>query len=101
MALTKTKPLAEFPAGSLTQIELNGAAYALCNFEGMVRCYDGACPHAGGPLGDGNIDNGMIVCPWHEWAFDCKTGVNDFDPDVQLKSYPVVVQDGTIFVDLP
>ena len=100
MALTKVKPLAEFPPGSLTQIELNGSPYALCNYEGTIRCYDGICPHAGGPLGEGNLDNGQIVCPWHEWAFDCKTGVNDFDPDIQLKSHKVLIQDGVILLDL-
>ena len=42
-----------------------------------------------------------IVCPWHAWAFDCLTGVNDFDPEIQLKSYPVLVRDGSIFVELP
>ncbi len=82
-------------------MQLNGAAYALCNHAGEIRCFDGICPHAGGPLGDGNIDNGQIVCPWHAWAFDCLSGVNDFDSDIQLKSYPVTVREGSIFVELP
>jgi nitrite reductase/ring-hydroxylating ferredoxin subunit len=98
--LTKIKTLADLPPGTLTQIQINGAAYALCNHQGTLRLFDGLCPHAGGPLGDGNLDGDQIVCPWHAWAFDCRTGVNDFNPNIQLKSYPVTVQDGTIFVDL-
>jgi nitrite reductase/ring-hydroxylating ferredoxin subunit len=101
MPLVEVKPLAELPPGSLAQVHLNGAAYALCNHEGALRCFDGVCPHAGGPLGDGNLDGQNIVCPWHAWAFDCLTGVNDFDPNIQLKSYPVLERDGCIFIELP
>lgn len=98
--LIKTKLLAELPPGSLVQVQIDGSDYALCNYAGALRCFDGLCPHAGGPLGDGNLDGEQIVCPWHGWAFDCLSGVNDFDPDIQLKSHPVVVEDGSIFVDL-
>jgi nitrite reductase/ring-hydroxylating ferredoxin subunit len=97
----KIKPLADLPPGSLTQVEINGNPYALCNHNGTLRCFDGLCPHAGGPLGDGNLDGAQIVCPWHAWAFDCLTGVNDFDAAIQLKSHPIDVRDGAIFVDIP
>ncbi len=99
MPLVKIKALSELPPGSLAQVQINGSAYALCHYEDALRCFDGLCPHAGGPLGEGNLDGGQIVCPWHGWAFDCRSGVNDFDPEIQLKSYPVVVEDGSIFVD--
>jgi len=100
MPLIEIKALAALPPGSLAQVHLNGADYALCNHDGALRCFDGICPHAGGPLGEGNLDGENIVCPWHGWAFDCLTGVNDFDPNVQLKSYPVLVRDGGIFIEL-
>ena len=101
MALVKIKPLSAFPPGSLEQLHINGAAYALCNHNGALSLFDGLCPHAGGPLGDGNLDGDQIICPWHAWAFDCKSGVNDYDAGIQLKSYPAVVQSGSIFVDIP
>jgi nitrite reductase/ring-hydroxylating ferredoxin subunit len=101
MPLISVQPIATLPPGSLAQIQINGNAYALCHHDGAVRCFDGLCPHAGGPLGDGNLDGDQIVCPWHAWAFNCKTGINDFDAGIQLNSYPVVVKDGSIYVDLP
>ncbi len=101
MPLVEIKPLSELPPGCLAQVQLNGSVYALCNHAGELRCFDGLCPHAGGPLGDGNIDGGQIVCPWHAWSFDCLTGVNDFDPAMQLKSHPITVREGSIFVELP
>ena len=102
MPFIKIKPLGELPAGSLAQMEINGAAYALCHHpDGTLLVFACLCPHAGGPLGEGNLDGDQIVCPWHGWAFDCKTGVNDFDPDIQLKSYPVEIKEGSIFAELP
>ena len=99
--MVRLKTLAELPPGSLAQVEVNGAEFALCNHDGTLRCFDGNCPHLGGPLGDGNLDGEQIVCPWHAWAFDCLTGINDFDPVIQLKSYPIVVEDGSIFIEIP
>ena len=32
------------------------------------------CPHQGGPLGEGTIENGVLRCPWHGWDFDPCTG---------------------------
>ncbi len=101
MPLVKVKAIAELPPGSLTQIEINGAPFALCNFDGTLHCLDGTCPHAGGPLGEGNLDGANIVCPWHSWSFDCRTGVNDFDEDLQLTKYPVTQEDGHVWVELP
>lgn len=46
----------------------------------VVRCFDkihafrNACPHAGGPLCEGWLDDGMIVCPYHHHKFDMETG---------------------------
>jgi nitrite reductase (NADH) small subunit len=100
MPLVRIKALAEFPPGSLEQIAIDGIPYALCNHNGTLRAFGGLCPHAGGPLGDGNLDGGQIVCPWHAWAFDCESGVNDYDPSIELNSYPVVVEAGSIFVRL-
>jgi nitrite reductase/ring-hydroxylating ferredoxin subunit len=82
--LVKFIPLAEFPSGSLTQLQINRSSYALCNADATVRCFDGVCPKAGGPLGDGNLDKHQSVGPWHRWAFDCETGINDFDPSIQI-----------------
>lgn len=101
MPLVKVKTVAEMPAGSLITVAVNGVNYALCNVDGQLHCLDGVCPHAGGPLGDGNLYGMSIVCPWHEWAFDCRTGGNDYDETIQLRKYPVSVDDGNILIDVP
>lgn len=101
MPLVKFGPVDSLPPGGVAELENNGSPYAICNVDGKVFCTEGVCPHAGGPLGQGTLNGSMLVCPWHGWEFDCRSGVNDFDEDVQIQTYPVVVQNGDLFVDLP
>ncbi len=101
MPLVKVKPLTDFPPGSVTQVESGEGVYAVCNVDGAVYCTEGVCPHDGGPLGEGNLHGNYVVCPWHGWEFDCRTGLNDFDEDVQISTFPVMIANGVIHVDVP
>ena len=56
---------------------------------------------AGGPLGEGALHGSTLVCPWHAWEFDCRTGANDFDPDVTVATFPVKIEAGEILIDDP
>ncbi|HSG94391.1 MAG TPA: thiamine pyrophosphate-binding protein, partial [Afifellaceae bacterium] len=52
---------------------------ALVHFDGRYAAMDNRCPHQGGPLGEGSIENGVdgqcwLRCPWHGWDFDPLTG---------------------------
>ena len=101
MPLVKFKQLSEFPSGAVEELQSGETVYAVCNVDGALHCIEGTCPHAGGPLGQGNLHGNYLVCPWHGWEFDCRTGLNDFDEDVKLTTFPVVVQDGVIHIDVP
>lgn len=101
MALINVKPLSELPPGSVVEVESDGATYAVCNVDGKLYCVDGTCPHAGGPLGQGNLHGNYIVCPWHGWGFDCRTGLNDDDEDMTVATFPVKVENGVVAVELP
>ena len=52
-------------------------------------------------MGQGVLRGDIITCPWHEWQFNCKTGANTEDEDLVVQTYPVVVNDGIIYIDLP
>ncbi len=90
----------ELPAGSVVEIVLDGQPYAICNAGGQFYALDGVCPHSGGPLGEGALHDFMLVCPWHAWEFDCRSGANDFDPDVKVATFPVKVEEGEILIDV-
>ena len=57
----------EYLAGKLT--------VCLAKLNGKISALDNECPHHGGPLGEGTIEDGKVVCPWHAYAFDLTTGL--------------------------
>jgi nitrite reductase (NADH) small subunit len=101
MPLLKVGSLSELPPGTVKEVELGGENYAICNLEGSLHCLEGICPHAGGPLGQGTLNGNNLVCPLHEYEFDLRTGLNDMDEDLQVKTFPVHVQNGDVFVEVP
>ena len=101
MALVKVGSISQLPSGSVMEAEVNGNTYAVCNAGGELHALDGICPHAGGPLGQGALHGTTLVCPWHAWEYDCRTGVNDFDQDIMVAKFPVKIEGGDIFIDLP
>lgn len=101
MPLLKVSSLGELPPGTVKEVELDGENYAICNVDGTLHCLEGICPHAGGPLGQGTVRGNNLVCPLHEYEFDLRTGLNDMDEDLQVKTFPVQVQNGDVFVEVP
>jgi nitrite reductase (NADH) small subunit len=100
MAFVKVASLTALPPGDVMQAEVGGNSYVLCNLDGELYAYDGICPHSGGPLGQGNLVGTTLVCPWHAWEFDCRTGVNPYDDSVALASFPVKTQGDDILIDV-
>lgn len=73
---------------------------ALSNFEGKICALDNHCPHQGGPLGEGSIENGILRCPWHGWDYHpCSGKVPGFDDGVE--PYPVEERADGIYVGIP
>jgi nitrite reductase/ring-hydroxylating ferredoxin subunit len=101
VAFVKVAKVAELPAGSTLEVTVGGCIYALCNSDGAVTALDGLCLHRGGPLGHGRVHDGRVVCPWHLWEFDCRSGEYDYDPSQKLATYPVRIEAGEIYLDIP
>ena len=101
MALLRIASLEELPPGALLERQAAGLTIALCNHAGSIHAFHGVCPHHGGPLGQGNLVDGRIICPWHAWEFSVEDGSLDFNPDVRLQRYAVEVRDGGVFVEIP
>jgi nitrite reductase/ring-hydroxylating ferredoxin subunit len=55
-------------------VEVAGFELAVFLHQGVAYVSDNRCPHAGGSMSAGYIDDGCAVCPWHGWAFDLKDG---------------------------
>ena len=51
-----------------------GRSYAVFSVDGELHVTDGACPHNGGPLGEGLVRDGVVTCPWHWYSYELTTG---------------------------
>jgi nitrite reductase/ring-hydroxylating ferredoxin subunit len=92
---------ADVPVGEGRVVEAEDKTLALFNVDGAFFALDNACAHRGGPLGEGDLEGTVVVCPWHAWRWDVKTGANVNNPGVTMPCFPVSVDDGRVFVELP
>jgi nitrite reductase (NADH) small subunit len=62
------------------------------------------CPHAGGPLCDGIVAGGSVVCPLHGWKVNLANGSVERPAganDRCITTYPIRVEDGVIVIGVP
>jgi nitrite reductase (NADH) small subunit len=82
----------EFPCGAKT--------ICVANVNGAYSAVDNVCLHRGGPLGQGMIEAGKIVCPWHGWAWDPKTGAADQNPSLKIAVYPLKIENDEVLIEI-
>ena len=93
---------ADFPAGRKKCVDAGDVPTVVCNVDGRLCAAVNVCPHAGLPVGDGELAGSVLTCPYHGYAFDVASGRNiDSDDDPPLKTLPVrVTDDQRIEVDV-
>ena len=72
----------------------------MTHFEGRYGALDNRCPHQGGPLGEGSIEDGWLRCPWHGWDYHPLTGASPGGFDETLTTFDVEVRDDGVYVAL-
>jgi multimeric flavodoxin WrbA/nitrite reductase/ring-hydroxylating ferredoxin subunit len=72
---------------------------ALTFLNGRFGAVSDVCNHAGGPLGEGELDGEYLTCPWHYWKFHFATGEGEpgFEAD-KVPSYALKEQDGRLLI---
>ncbi|HEY3704858.1 MAG TPA: Rieske (2Fe-2S) protein [Terracidiphilus sp.] len=86
--------------GSVREFTANGRALCVANSDGAISVMDGTCPHEAGPLGEGSIEDGCVVCPWHGYAFNLRTGEAQDDPELKAEVFEAKVEGGELRVKL-
>ena len=107
---------ADFTAGTFTIVEVDGREIGITRLkDGALRAVRNHCPHKGAPVCRGIVggtwlpsqpgelvygrDGEVLVCPWHGFEFDLKTGEELFQPEcTKLLMYPVSERDGSVVV---
>src|SRR4051795_8835281 len=60
--------------GRVRSVVVDGRSIALSRCGGTYGALENRCPHQGGPLGEGSIEQGWLRCPWHGYDYDPATG---------------------------
>lgn len=81
-------------------VTVHEKALALFVVAGKILAIDAECPHEGGPLQDGTMEAGCVVCPWHAYRFDLASGRCETDLSLSVKTYPTSVEDGWVYVEM-
>lgn len=95
-------PSAEILDGQILRVEINSIVIALAKSDGSFFAVQEFCTHRFGPLSEGSIQDGKVVCPWHRSCFELKTGKVTAGPaKVDLKSYEVEERGGLVWIKIP
>lgn len=89
------------PEGRVKTVTAGHQGICLTHYNGKFSALDNRCPHQGGPLGEGSIENGMLRCPWHGWDFDPCTGIPPGGFDDGVNTFEVKEEDNSIYVAIP
>ncbi|GAA3712819.1 hypothetical protein GCM10022377_28220 [Zhihengliuella alba] len=89
--------LEDFDDGAPVVVDVDGEPVMVLRTGGRVRALHNTCSHLGGPLAEGDVRDGCIVCPWHGSAFDLDSGAVDTGPaSVPQPRYEAMVSDGHV-----
>lgn len=91
---------ASLAPGNGRSVHVRGRQFAIWNLNGQFYCIDDECPHRGGPLGAGTMQDGEVFCPLHGWGFDVRTGACSNRPDRPVKTYPARVINGQVEIQV-
>ena len=103
MALVDVAPVDELPPGSVKIVRAGSIAVGVYNLDGEYYAIEDRCSHDDGPLAEGEFDpeEAVVICPRHGSKFDIRTGRPLSLPAyVPVDTFPVVVEDGWVKVDV-
>ena len=121
MADVRVGDLATFENPGRKVVEVAGIEVCVFRLGDEFFAYENKCPHLEGPVCQGKLlplttedvqkdgtSNGRVfsktqmnvVCPWHGFEFDIRTGTHPMDSRVRLRRIPVKVRDGAVYVSV-
>ena len=98
--LVKVAKKSEIPEDTGKLIEVSGQPVALFRIGDDVYAISAICPHQGGPLDEGGLNDGIVTCPWHGWDFNVKTGACTFNSAIRVPVYKVKQKGEDVYVEV-
>ena len=91
--------VAEIPENRACIGVVSGERVAVFKHDGKVSAVSNVCQHQNGPLGEGDIIDGCITCPWHGFQYDPETGASPPPFEEKVPTFNVKIENGNVFVD--
>ena len=91
----------EVPCGRGKTVRAGERDLALFNEGGEFFAIDDTCPHQGASLGEGTLHEGRVICPWHSWIFELRTGACRGVPQLAVRCYATRRSGETVEVEVP
>ena len=89
-----------FPTNNLLQIEVAGKKVCIAKGKQLYAC-TAKCPHAGGIISDGFInDSDIVTCPLHRYKFSLENGRNISGEGYYLKTYPIQTRADGVYIGI-
>src|SRR5207249_12092855 len=79
------------PEGEAKECTVGERVICVANVNGTISAMDNVCLHRGGPLGQGVIEGDKLVCPWHGWQYDPKTGQDVHNRTARVVDYAIIL----------
>jgi nitrite reductase (NADH) small subunit len=101
MPYVKLASVSELPPdGEAREFSCGDRTICLANIAGSYSGMDNVCLHRGGPLGQGVVESGKVVCPWHGWAWDPQTGEAVHNSSAKVSIYPIKIEGVDVLVEI-
>jgi len=89
----------ELSSGELQAVLADGVPVLLANVDGEIYAFKNGCALDGRPLEGGRLSGSVLLCPWHNCAYDARSGKRvDDEADAGLAVVPIAFQHGTVRV---
>jgi nitrite reductase/ring-hydroxylating ferredoxin subunit len=101
MSFTKLTIQSELPAvNEAKEFTCGDKEICIANVNGTYSAMDNVCLHQGGPLGQGTIEHGKVVCPWHGWQYDPQSGQAAHNTSAKVAVYPIKIENGDVLIEV-
>ena len=98
---TRIAAKADLPGeGEAKEFTVGEKIVCVANVEGRLCALDNVCMHRGGPLGQGIIADGTLICPWHGWMYNPQTGEAAQNPSMKVAVYSIKVEGDDVLVEI-
>jgi len=88
----KSAKVSEIPPGTSKVVQVGNTPVGIFNVGGNYHAIHNTCLHRQGPLGEGELEDTTVTCPWHGWRYNVTTGECLTRPGARVPCFEVRVE---------